>query len=69
MSLPNCPICGREVFDSIQQQGLSASQAEGKTEVQVVVCHCAESHRFLVSLREDVLARAPANEYAAQRLP
>ena len=49
MPVPRCPICGYEAVDLSQQATHSASQSMGNSDAEVVICHCKESHRFVVS--------------------
>ena len=58
MPVLKCPVCGCEAADLSQQQPLAAPQSVDKSEAEVVVCHCIESHRFVVSLDEHVIAQA-----------
>jgi hypothetical protein len=58
MSVPRCPVCGCEAADLSQQETDAAAQSVEKSHAEFVVCHCVESHRFVVSLEERVLADA-----------
>jgi hypothetical protein len=49
MTLPICPVCGREAVDLYQQKAHSTGQCTDKSNAEVVVCHCIESHRFVVA--------------------
>jgi hypothetical protein len=51
MPVPKCPVCGCEAAD-LSQQTLTAPQSGDKWGEQVVICHCMQSHRFVVSLPE-----------------
>ena len=55
MGVLKCPVCGSDAVDS-NQQGTTFS-AEGRVTQadDIVVCHCAMSHRFAVALREGIL--------------
>jgi len=56
MAVLKCPVCGCDAVDFGQQETFSAS-AEGwvtQGDANIVVCHCALSHRFTTSLNEDV---------------
>ena len=52
MTSPICPVCGREAVDVNQQKAHSTGQFAGKLDAEVVVCHCAESHRFVVAQKD-----------------
>ncbi len=58
MTFPICPVCGREAVDVNQQEIFSAAQSIEKSGVAVLICHCTESHRFVVSPKEIVPAAA-----------
>jgi hypothetical protein len=57
MSVLRCPVCGCEVAVSQQETDADARSLE-KSDAEIVVCHCVESHRFVVSLKECVLSEA-----------
>ena len=63
-----CPLCGCEVLDLIQPKTLAAPQSMDKSDAEVVSCHCTESHRFVVSLHEHVLAEAGTSERSLRLL-
>jgi len=50
LAVLKCPVCGSDGFVSSQQETLSTQRKTPGGEV--VVCHCAVSHRFVVSLKE-----------------
>ena len=56
MPVPRCPVCGHEAVDLSQQETHSAQQSMDKSDAEVVICHCKESHRFVVSLTSAVKA-------------
>ena len=56
MTLPICPVCGRAAVEVNLQETHAAAQSIDKSGVEVVVCHCTESHRFVVSPNELVQA-------------
>jgi hypothetical protein len=60
MSVPRCPVCGCDA-DSSQQETLAAPQSVDKSDAEIVICHCIQSHRFVVSQVEI----AGGVEYAA----
>ena len=45
-----------------QPKTLAAPQSVDKSDAEVVICHCMESHRFVVSLHEHVLAEGGTSE-------
>jgi hypothetical protein len=49
MALPKCPVCGGEAVDLYQRKTHSNRQSTDKSDAEVVVCHCIESHRFVVA--------------------
>jgi hypothetical protein len=51
MTLPKCPVCGGEVAAYSEQKTLPASQSVLDLDQGAIVCHCTESHRFVVSSR------------------
>jgi hypothetical protein len=66
MSVPRCPVCGCNAFELSQQETLAARQSMDKSDGEVVICHCVQSHRFVVSRVEiacgvDYQASAVAN--------
>ena len=67
MPVLRCPVCGCEAADLSQQKPLAAPQPVDKSDAEVVICHCIESHRFVVLLDEHVLARS-RDERAPLRL-
>ena len=70
MAVPICPVCGCKAVDSSQQKTLSTQQSMGECGAEVVVCHCAESHRFVVSSKARILAVAQsrsAEEFAPKQ--
>jgi hypothetical protein len=62
MPVLTCPVCGCEAAECSQQKTLAAPQSVDQSEAEALVCHCARSHRFVVSLDEQVLARAGTSE-------
>ena len=71
MAVPKCPVCGSEAVDFDQQETFSAS-VEGwvtQGDANIVVCHCAMSHRFLVSLSENVPSQSKSNDPVTFLLP
>jgi hypothetical protein len=62
MPVLRCPLCGCEALDFTQPKTLAALQSLDKSDAEVVICHCMESHRFVVSLHEHVLAEAGTSE-------
>ena len=58
MPVPRCPICACEAADLSQQRTHLAVQTMEKSDAGVVVCHCIQSHRFVVSLKERVPTEA-----------
>ena len=52
MPVPRCLVCGCDADDLSQQETLAALQAKDKSDAEVVICHCIQSHRFVVSLVE-----------------
>jgi hypothetical protein len=52
MPVPRCPVCGCEAVDLSQQDTHSALQSMNKSTAEIVICHCLENHRFVVSLKE-----------------
>lgn len=57
MAVLKCPVCGSDAVDSNQQKATFSADT--------VVCHCAMSHRFLVSLREGVPSQSTSNQPVA----
>jgi hypothetical protein len=51
MPVPRCPVCGCDA-DSSQLETLAALQSMDKSDAEFVICHCIQSHRFVVSLVE-----------------
>jgi hypothetical protein len=47
MAIPNCPICGSQALDATELEHIALSDSMTTNTVGVVICHCAESHRFL----------------------
>jgi hypothetical protein len=71
MAVPKCPVCGSEAVDFDQQETFSAS-VEGwvtQGDANIVVCHCAMSHRFLVSPSENVPCQSKSNDLVTFLLP
>ena len=56
MPVPRCPVCDCEAADFSQQEMPTAVPSVEKSDAGVVICHCLESHRFVVSLEKRVLA-------------
>lgn len=56
MPVPRCPVCDCEAADFSQQEMPREAQSVEKSDTGVVICHCLESHRFVVSLEKRVLA-------------
>jgi hypothetical protein len=54
MAVPICPLCGCVAVEYSQQQTLSTQQQVRLADM-IVVCHCAMSHRFIVSANEGAL--------------
>ena len=54
MNLPRCPICGCEAVELKTQEALWTSHSVLNSDLSVIVCHCIESHRFLVSGKDSV---------------
>jgi hypothetical protein len=52
MPVPRCPVCGCGTADLSQQETLAVSQSMNKSDAEIVICHCLQSHRFVVSLVE-----------------
>jgi hypothetical protein len=52
MPVPRCPVCGCDADDLSQRETRAAPQSPDKSEAAVVICHCTQSHRFVVSLVE-----------------
>ena len=52
MAVLKCPICGRDAFNSQQYQAAEALAAQDQLAADLVVCHCVQSHRFVVSPKE-----------------
>jgi hypothetical protein len=52
MPVPRCPVCGCDAADLSQQESLAAPPSMDKSDAEVVICHCMQSHRFVVSLAE-----------------
>jgi hypothetical protein len=52
MPVPRCPACGGEAADLSEQEMDEAAQSVEKSRAELMVCHCVESHRFVVSLEE-----------------
>lgn len=50
MPVPTCPICGCEAADLSRQGTRSVAQSIEKSDAGVVICHCQENHRFVVSV-------------------
>jgi hypothetical protein len=46
-----CPVCGCDVLPSRQKLVVAPSMIS-KAVTEVVVCHCPENHRFVVSPKE-----------------
>jgi hypothetical protein len=67
MPVLRCPICGCEASDLSQLQTLAAPQSVDESDAEVVICHCMESHRFLVSLGQTFSSRR-CDERAPLRL-
>jgi hypothetical protein len=63
MPVLRCPVCGSEAPDLNQQKTRAAPQSVDKSDAGVVICHCIESHRFVVSLGDHVLAEAGTSEH------
>jgi hypothetical protein len=55
MSVLRCPVCGGEAAVSPQETDAHARSLE-KPDAEIVVCHCVQSHRFVVSLKECLLS-------------
>ena len=51
MPVPRCPVCGCEA-DSSQRETFAAPQSLEESDAEVVICHCIQSHRFVISLVE-----------------
>ena len=71
MGVLKCPVCGSDAVDLDQQETSSAS-ARGwvtQSDANIVVCHCAMSHRFLVSLSENVPSQSKSNDRVIFLLP
>jgi hypothetical protein len=63
MPVPRCPVCGCDAADLTQQETLAAPRSMDQSDAEVVICHCMQSHRFVVSLAEiagEVECHAPA---------
>jgi hypothetical protein len=58
MPIPRCPVCGCEAVDLSEPDTRSAPQSMNKSGAEIVICHCLENHRFVVSLNERALAQA-----------
>ncbi len=52
MPVPRCPVCGSEADDLSQRETRAALQSMDKPDAELVICHCTQSHRFVVSLVE-----------------
>jgi hypothetical protein len=65
MPVPRCPICGCEADDLSQQETLAAPQSVDKSDAKVLICHCVQSHRFVVS----VVETAGGVEYQVSAVP
>jgi hypothetical protein len=52
MPVPRCPVCGCDAADLSQQETLAAPQSMDKPDAEFVICHCIQSHRFVVSVVE-----------------
>jgi hypothetical protein len=48
-----CPVCGSDVLTSRQKLVVVPSMTN-ETVTEVVVCHCPENHRFVVSPKDTV---------------
>ena len=64
MPVPRCPVCGCDA-DSRQQEPLAAPQSMDKSDAEVVICHCIQSHRFVIAMVEI----AGGVEYEASAVP
>jgi len=49
MPVPRCPVCGCGTADLSQQETFAASQSRNQFDEEIVICHCQQSHRFVVS--------------------
>jgi hypothetical protein len=47
-----CPLCGCDVPPSRQKLIVAPSTTNEAVTAEVVVCHCPENHRFVVSLKD-----------------
>lgn len=65
MPVPRCPVCGCDADDLSQQETLVAPPSMDKPDAELVICHCTQSHRFVVSLVEI----AGGVEYEANAVP
>ena len=44
-----CPICGREALEVAERQEMaSAAQSTPANDSDILVCHCADGHRFVM---------------------
>lgn len=50
-TLPKCPVCGCDVPPSRQKLVVAPSMTN-EAVTGVVVCHCPENHRFVVSPKD-----------------
>ena len=65
MPVLRCPVCGCEALDLSQPKTLAAPQSVDKSDAKVLICHCVQSHRFVVSVAEI----AGGVEYQASAVP
>jgi hypothetical protein len=52
MPVPRCPVCGCDAGELSQRETRAAPQPMDKPDAEVVICHCTQSHRFVVSRME-----------------
>jgi hypothetical protein len=44
-----CPICGREALEVAERREMaSAAQSTPANDSDILVCHCADGHRFVM---------------------
>ena len=56
-----CPICGREALEVAERREMaSAAQSTPANDSDILVCHCADGHRFVMPSHTEHLGNRPA---------
>ncbi len=61
MAFPKCPLCGQEALNPVNAEKLSTFDSAPCIEPDLIVCHCLEGHRFVISRKEYLFDRTIAN--------